>query len=59
MSIGHSAFWNISGLSIVGLLLGILIALVITRNISRSIKQLELFYPGDIRGEVRPATQGS
>jgi GGDEF domain-containing protein len=41
MSIGHSAFWNISGLSIVGLLLGILIALVITRNISRSIKQLE------------------
>ena len=42
LSIGHSAFWTISGLSIVGLLLGIIIALVITRNISRSIKQLEL-----------------
>jgi len=42
VSIGHSAFWIISGLSISGLLLGIIIALVITRNISRSIKQLEL-----------------
>jgi len=40
--IGHSAFWTISGLSIGGLLLGIIIALVITHNISRSIKQLEL-----------------
>ena len=42
VSIGHSAFWTISGLSVGGLLLGIIIALVITRNISRSIKQLEL-----------------
>jgi len=42
LSIGHSAFLTISGLSIVGLLLGIIIAMVITRNISRSIKQLEL-----------------
>jgi GGDEF domain-containing protein len=40
--IGHSAFWTISGLSVSGLLLGIFIALVITRNISSSIKQLEL-----------------
>jgi len=42
VNIGHSAFWTISGLSVSGLLLGIIIALVITRNISRSIKQLEL-----------------
>jgi diguanylate cyclase (GGDEF)-like protein len=42
LSIGHSAFWTISGLSVSGLLLGIFIALVITRNISSSIKQLEL-----------------
>lgn len=42
LAIGHSAFWSISGLSIGGLLLGIIIALLITRNISRSIKQLEL-----------------
>ncbi len=42
LTIGHSAFWTISGLSIGGLLLGIVVALVITRNISRSIKQLEL-----------------
>jgi len=42
LSIGHSAFWTISGLSIGSLLLGIIIALVITHNISRSIKQLEL-----------------
>jgi len=42
LSIGHSAFWTISGLSVGGLFLGIIIALVITRNISRSIKQLEL-----------------
>ena len=42
LSIGHSAFWTISGLSIGGLLLGIIIAVVITHNISRSIKQLEL-----------------
>ncbi len=42
LRLGHSAFWAISGLSIGGVLLGIIIALVITRNISRSIKQLEL-----------------
>ncbi len=42
VSISHSAFWTISGLSASGLLLGIIIALVITRNISRSIEQLEL-----------------
>jgi len=42
LSIGHSAFWAISGLSIGGLLLGIIVALVMTHNISRSIKQLEL-----------------
>jgi len=42
LSIGHSAFWTISGLSIGGPLLGIIIALVITHNISRPIKQLEL-----------------
>ena len=42
LTIGHSAFWTISGLSIGGLLLGIIIGLVIMRNISRSIKQLEL-----------------
>jgi len=42
LSIGHSAFWMTAGLSIGGLLLGIVIALVITRNISRSINQLKL-----------------
>jgi HAMP domain-containing protein len=42
LSIGRSAFWTISGLSIGGLLLGIFIAIVITHNISRSIKLLEL-----------------
>jgi GGDEF domain-containing protein len=42
LSIGHSAFWIIAGLSIGGLLLGIIIALIITRNISRSINQLKL-----------------
>lgn len=42
LSIGHSAFLTISGLSIVGLLLGILIAVVITHNISHSIKLLEV-----------------
>jgi GGDEF domain-containing protein len=42
LSIGHSAFWNISGLGIGGLLLGIIFASVITHNISRSIKQLDL-----------------
>jgi len=42
LNIGHSAFWTISGLSVSGLFLGIIIALVITRNISRAIKQLEL-----------------
>src|SRR4030043_2090151 len=33
LSIGHSAFWITSGLSIGGLLLGVIIALTITRNI--------------------------
>jgi GGDEF domain-containing protein len=42
VSISHSAFWTVSGLSSSGLLLGIIISLVITRNISRSVKQLEL-----------------
>jgi len=42
LSIGHSAFWMTAGLSIGGLLLGILIALIITHNISRSINQLKL-----------------
>ena len=42
LSIGRSAFWIISGLSIGILLLGIIIALMITHNISRSIKKLEL-----------------
>ena len=59
LSIGHSAFWTISGLSVSGLFLGIIIALVITRNISRAIKQLELSTREISAGEVRPATQGS
>jgi len=42
LSIGHSAFWMGAGLSVSGVLLGIVIALVITRNISRSINQLKL-----------------
>jgi GGDEF domain-containing protein len=42
LSIGYSAFWTTAGLSIGGLLLGITIALIITRNISRSIQQLKL-----------------
>ncbi len=42
LSLGHSAFWITSGLSIGSLLLGIITALVITRNISRSINQLNL-----------------
>lgn len=42
LSIGHSAFWITGGLSIGGLLLGIIIVLTITRNISRSINQLKL-----------------
>ena len=42
LSIGHSAFWTISGLSIGGFLLGIFITVVITHGISRSIKLLEL-----------------
>ena len=42
LSIGHSAFWITSGLSIGGLLFGIVIVLTITRNISRSINQLKL-----------------
>lgn len=42
LSTGRSAFWIASGLSIGGLLLGVIIALTITRNISRSINQLKL-----------------
>jgi len=42
LSMGHSAFWVTTGLSIGGLLLGIIIALMITRNISRAIHQLKL-----------------
>jgi diguanylate cyclase (GGDEF)-like protein len=42
LSIGHSAFWITAGLSITGLALGIVIVLIITRNISRSINQLKL-----------------
>ena len=41
LSVGHSAFWTTAGLSMGALLLGIVIALVITRNISRSIGQLK------------------
>jgi GGDEF domain-containing protein len=42
LRIGHLAFWITSGLSIGGLLLGVIIALTITRNISRSVNQLKL-----------------
>ena len=42
LSIGQSAFWITIGLSIGGLLLGIIIVLTITRNISHSINQLKL-----------------
>lgn len=42
LSIGHSAFWTISGLSIGGFLLGICITGIIMHKISRSIKLLEL-----------------
>jgi GGDEF domain-containing protein len=42
LSVGRSAFWMTAGLSVGGLLLGIAIALTITRNISRSIYQLKL-----------------
>jgi GGDEF domain-containing protein len=42
LRIGRSAFWIISGLSIGGLILGMIIALTITRNISHSVKQLKL-----------------
>jgi diguanylate cyclase (GGDEF)-like protein len=42
LSIGHSAFWITAGLSLGGLLLGVFIALILTRNISRSINQLKL-----------------
>ena len=42
LRVGRSAFWVIAGLSIGGLFLGMTIALIITRNISRSISQLKL-----------------
>ena len=41
LSIGRSAFWIAAGLSVSGLVLGIVIALAITRNICRSINQLK------------------
>jgi GGDEF domain-containing protein len=41
LNVGHSAFWMTAGLSIGALLLGIVIALVITRNISHPIDQLK------------------
>ena len=42
LAIGRSAFWLTVGLSIGGLFLGMIIILIITRNISRSIRQLKL-----------------
>ena len=42
LNIGHSAFWTTAVLSIAGLVLGIVIVLIVTRNISRSINQLKL-----------------
>ncbi len=42
LSLGYSAFWLTAGLSFGGLILAILIALIITHNISRSINQLKL-----------------
>jgi diguanylate cyclase (GGDEF)-like protein len=42
LSIGHSAFWMTAGLSIGALFLGIIVVLIITRNISHSIDQLKL-----------------
>jgi diguanylate cyclase (GGDEF)-like protein len=42
LRIGRSAFWITAGLSIGGLLLGIIIALTLTRNISYSIYRLKL-----------------
>jgi len=42
LSLGHSAFWMTAGLTIGGLLLGIIIALTLTRHISHSIHQLKL-----------------
>ena len=42
LRVGRSAFWVTAGLSIGGLFLGMTIALIITRNISRSINQLKL-----------------
>ena len=40
--IGSRAFWLTGGLSLVGLLLGILVTLIITRNLSEPIQQLKL-----------------
>jgi len=42
LSVGHSAFWMTAGLSIGGVLLGLIIALTLTRHISNSIHQLKL-----------------
>jgi diguanylate cyclase (GGDEF)-like protein len=42
LSIGRSAFWMTAGLSIGGLLLGIIIALIITHNISHSVNRLKI-----------------
>ncbi len=43
LDFGHSAFWITAGLTFDGLLLGILIALIISRSISGSIHQMKLF----------------
>lgn len=42
LSVGRSAFWVTAGLSIGGLFLGMMIAMIITRDISHSINQLKL-----------------
>ncbi len=42
LSVGHSAFWITAALGAGSILLGIVMALIITRNISRSINQLKL-----------------
>jgi len=42
LSVGRLAFWMTAGLTVGGLLMGISIALLITRNISGSIRQLKL-----------------
>ncbi len=43
LDFGNSAFWITAGLTFDGLLLGILIALIISRSISGSVHQMKLF----------------